>query len=515
MAERHDDGATPQREDWRPQGFDDLALAPELRPDLEVALAGRGLGDPDGGAVGDGDAGPVRDASESAEEAPVSAWSLPSDDDETFEFHAASSDRDDTGRDETDRDDAGGGEEDSAFASSAFTGEASGPGFARPGDDDGHDDDDSLVAFARSSDDHDSHGPDRFAGDIDDLHQQAAHTLAVTGGDFTPARPSDYRNGGDADSEMLRAGNSASELDGAAGNDWLRGGHGDDTLNGGAGSDIVDGGKGDDSLLHNVTQNFGAVDYYDGGKGSDTLVLQMSAADFDAYQADLITLQAWIEDCANANRSSSHGFNDFNAHSEQHPVYVTQFGLVVRNVEGLKVYVDGFADPIDPVAGLPDIIIDPPPDPDPPPPPDIVIDLLSASSAGVSTNATMQETDTTGTSGADALTGTAGDNHLYGLDGDDRLEGGGGDDTLTGGAGDDIFVFATGDGADTITDFAAGDGSPDVIDLRQVNAVTGFADVMAAAAQIGGDTVIDFGDGDSITLLGVDATQLSAQDILL
>ena len=96
----------------------------------------------------------------------------------------------------------------------------------------------------------------------------------------------------------------------------------------------------------------------------------------------------------------------------------------------------------------------------------------------------------------------------------EESEGGTGDDVMTGGAGDDTFVFTDDHGRDTITDFLAGAAGGDVIDLRRLTAAAAFTDVMAAAAQVGDDTVIDFGDGNSITLLGVDATQLEEQDFL-
>ena len=112
------------------------------------------------------------------------------------------------------------------------------------------------------------------------------------------------------------------------------------------------------------------------------------------------------------------------------------------------------------------------------------------------------------------LYGLAGADTLDGRGGDDTLEGGSGDDTMTGGLGDDSFVFADGHGNDTITDFVAGAAGGDVIDLRRLTAAASFTDVMAAAAQIGDDTVIDFGDGNSITLLGVGSTQLEEQDFL-
>jgi hypothetical protein len=136
----------------------------------------------------------------------------------------------------------------------------------------------------------------------------------------------------------------------------------------------------------------------------------------------------------------------------------------------------------------------------------------------------IAEVDVTGDAGDDALTGDAGPNVLDGLAGSDALNGQGGDDTIiggagndvmTGGLGDDLFVFANAHGNDTITDFQAGTGSEDAIDLRQIGILTSFTDVMAAAVQVGGDTLIETGDGSSIVLLGIERTDLAADDVLL
>ena len=128
--------------------------------------------------------------------------------------------------------------------------------------------------------------------------------------------------------------------------------------------------------------------------------------------------------------------------------------------------------------------------------------------------------DVTGDSAADTLVGDAGPNAIYGLAGDDKLDGGGGDDVidggtgddvLTGGAGSDIFVFATGDGKDVITDFEAGD----MLDLRRMTSVASEIEVLAfATTYVGADTVIDFGDGDSVTLMGVAVEDLDGHVII-
>jgi VCBS repeat-containing protein len=88
-------------------------------------------------------------------------------------------------------------------------------------------------------------------------------------------------------------------------------------------------------------------------------------------------------------------------------------------------------------------------------------------------------------------------------------------DVLIGGAGNDLFVFATGSGADSVADFAAGPGIGDRIDLTAVAGIHSFADVQAHATQSGADTLIDFGNGDSIRLLGVNAGSLVADDFVL
>ena len=105
--------------------------------------------------------------------------------------------------------------------------------------------------------------------------------------------------------------------------------------------------------------------------------------------------------------------------------------------------------------------------------------------------------------GNDTVTGNTADNIFFG---------GRGDDILVGGAGDDIFVFGDGDGNDSIGDFSAGSGPGDVIDLTGSSAVNTFSDLQAS--QVGDDAVIDLGQGDSITLLGVNPGDLHQDDFL-
>jgi Ca2+-binding RTX toxin-like protein len=116
-----------------------------------------------------------------------------------------------------------------------------------------------------------------------------------------------------------------------------------------------------------------------------------------------------------------------------------------------------------------------------------------------------------GAASGGTLLGGAGNDLLVGGAGADVLNGGAGNDTLFGGAGDDLF---SGDDDLTILDFRAGAGTDDRVDLRNVAGIDDFGDVLATARSVFGGTVLDFGD-DEITLLGVNASQLHADDFLI
>jgi Ca2+-binding RTX toxin-like protein len=89
-------------------------------------------------------------------------------------------------------------------------------------------------------------------------------------------------------------------------------------------------------------------------------------------------------------------------------------------------------------------------------------------------------TNSTGTSGDDAIFGGAGNDSLFGGDGDDQLfggdgndalHGGKGSDVLSGGAGNDTFFWKTGDmdggAVDTITDWGNGNDKLNIADLLE------------------------------------------------
>ena len=103
-----------------------------------------------------------------------------------------------------------------------------------------------------------------------------------------------------------------------------------------------------------------------------------------------------------------------------------------------------------------------------------------------------------GGAGNDTLNGGAGDDVLNGQDGNDWLSGDRGSDTITGGTGADTFHGFSGIGLDIITDFTSSQG-----DKIQLDAGTTFH-----ATQVGGDLVIDLGNGDEMVLRGVTLASL-------
>lgn len=116
-----------------------------------------------------------------------------------------------------------------------------------------------------------------------------------------------------------------------------------------------------------------------------------------------------------------------------------------------------------------------------------------------------------GGAGNDTIIGNAIDNVLNGGAGNDRLEGGGGHDTLIGGSGSDTFVFGPHDGVDTITDFQASAGG-DVVLLSGITGVSSYADVLSHLSQVGSDSVLNFGAGETLTFQHVSLSNLTSAD---
>ncbi|MEM8672322.1 MAG: hypothetical protein AAGF83_00405 [Cyanobacteria bacterium P01_G01_bin.67] len=108
---------------------------------------------------------------------------------------------------------------------------------------------------------------------------------------------------------------------------------------------------------------------------------------------------------------------------------------------------------------------------------------------------------------------------VNGGEGNDSLTGAGGDDFLVGGAGDDLITstagfdtFLVGNGADTVVNFK----SEDVLSLNSsFDDIEQILGADGAATQVGQDTFIDLGNGDSITLLDFAVADLNPENFAL
>jgi Ca2+-binding RTX toxin-like protein len=97
--------------------------------------------------------------------------------------------------------------------------------------------------------------------------------------------------------------------------------------------------------------------------------------------------------------------------------------------------------------------------------------------------------------GDDKADGVHGTDILDGGDGDDTLNGGTGTDYLTGGLGGDYFLLDKNGGWDIIQDYHADQGDEIFINLGGQDDYTLVED--------DGDTHINFGNGEGLTLVGV------------
>ncbi|UKJ77883.1 beta strand repeat-containing protein [Azospirillum brasilense] len=102
-----------------------------------------------------------------------------------------------------------------------------------------------------------------------------------------------------------------------------------------------------------------------------------------------------------------------------------------------------------------------------------------------------------GEDGNDTLFGGAGNDLLNGGAGNDVLFADGGADTLWGGAGADVFAFGRASGGSVVMDFQAG-----VDRLALYDAGMDLGAVIRSARVEGGNTTLDVGGGNRITILG-------------
>ncbi len=304
------------------------------------------------------------------------------------------------------------------------------------------------------------------------------------------------------------SGTSASDvLAGGAGNDTLSGGEGADRLDGGAGKDVADFSRASAGVtvrLDKAAPNSGeaAGDIYvsiEGLSGSafnDVLAGDASSnIIYGAGGADLLVGNGgndWLGGGAGndtlAGGAGADGL-DGGAGTDVADFSHASAGVTVRLDKAAPNAGEAAGDKYFGIEGLSGSAFN---------------DVLAGDASGNSIF---------GAGGADLLVGNGGDDWLGGGAGNDTLVGGAGADGLEGGAGNDAFRFVPKFGRDVITDFSPGLGVGDVIEFSGFGvAFNSFAEVMAASAQAGANTVITIDASTMLTLHNVARTALAADD---
>lgn len=262
-----------------------------------------------------------------------------------------------------------------------------------------------------------------------------------------------------AETETFRGTTGADTLAGSEKADSIIGGLGGDDLSGAAGNDTIFGGTG-------ISDTLDSADTILGGQGND-LILGNAGNDF--IQGD------------DSVSSSTDGNDNIYGGLGKDTIYGGGGNDLLLGGGGIAHPVDD-ADRIYGGAGS-----------------DVILgnggnDLLVAGSF---------VNDTTDTSD-NFIFGGAGNDVIYGAAGRDFISGQTGDDTLSGGNGSDIFVFFANSGFDVIADFSTGTGAGGNDRIYLSNAIAGltsFADIKQTL--VGGNLVLSFGAGNTITLDGV------------
>ena len=128
------------------------------------------------------------------------------------------------------------------------------------------------------------------------------------------------------------------------------------------------------------------------------------------------------------------------------------------------------------------------------------LEASRSTTASMTTDGLVSTTKVKGTALSDLLTGSSENEIFYGYEGSDHFVIGDGSGT------DQVRGFVAGSGGDVIT-ILLGANDTDGLNGTGIDTVT---EVMAKAAQQGSDTLIDLGSGNSVLLVGVTATSLTA-----
>jgi len=310
--------------------------------------------------------------------------------------------------------------------------------------------------------------------------------------------------GGNGLDNILSGNALANTLTGGAGNDILYGEDGNDVLNGGTGNDVMYGGNGDDTFYVDSVLDQ-AIEY--AGQGIDTVYSSMNYMLGDNIEILYLTGKAGLSGTGNAlaNEIYGTGGNDsiyglggddvLRGYAGDDKLCGGDGNDSLYGAEGND-FVDGGAgaDFMDGGIGNDTYRVDNVGD--------VVSEFFQNGKGGIDTVSASIDyrlgswvENLTLEGSAIRATGNELANVIRGNDLDNVINGMGGNDILYGGGGADRFIAQKGMGADTVADFGYGD----VIDT------TAFAGVgvKPLVSTVSGGTLIDFGNGDRVTLSGV------------
>ncbi|WP_420863496.1 calcium-binding protein [Algirhabdus cladophorae] len=299
---------------------------------------------------------------------------------------------------------------------------------------------------------------------------------------------------GQAGDDAIYGGRGDDALYGGSGNDSLRGDSGNDLYVGGKGNDYIYDFAGDDTYKFSyghgndiISESNGAADVLLFGNGitvsdisfyrllNSTLVLQVDGGAGGSIQIDSqFDYRGGIETFQFADGST------LDLTETQFTTYGTDAG---EQISGIR-YGGSVIDTIYAGKGDDTVYVQAP----------NAFEYTENTAYGQAGDDTI-----TGGRGDDALYGNSGNDTLSGAGGNDLIHGGGGDDTMYGGTGVDTFVYTS--GQDTIFDFAG-----DVLQLKDTlwdGADLTATQILDFASVIDGDTVFDFGDGNTLRLIGI------------
>jgi len=313
--------------------------------------------------------------------------------------------------------------------------------------------------------------------------------------------------GDDGDND-LKAGNSSTFLNGKGGDDKLKGGDANDFLIGGSGDDTLRGGDGNDWL-----EGGAGADYLNGGKETPQDG-NPSAADAASYGSSGMAVTVSLEDGTGIggdaegdilvnieNIFGSQYSDDLTGSSDNNLIFGFDGDDEIYGLGGDD-YLEGGqgGDFLDGGSGN---------------------DYLSYSNSNIGVNVNLE---TGHASGGEAqgdtfqnfenLNGSLGDDTLTGDDGNNWINGQAGNDILDGRGGADNFFFEVGDGNDTILNFEAGISGGDTINITMFG-FDNFDHMKASAIEEDGDVVIDLGETDSLTLVGLQIADLHSDDFFV